>query len=289
MRVLVVNIPTGKPDSPFGDWARERYVPLLKKNIDLVKSPDTEVTFRFAEWGMYPVDMAYYRYLDHLAGEMVFHAAQHAEEEGFDAVMIDCFGDPMVYELRQALDIPVVAIGEASMLLTSMMCDKFGIVAISPLNIPETWEHLERYRIAGSCIQQLPIEGWEQGDGAGEDEGDDLADCGDKLERFMTTAKKLVAMGAEAIIPGCSITSPMVRLCPGQEDKYPNGVTEIDGAAVIDIIGESFKITEALASLRKGGSSWVSRKCKYAQPSDQIRKEALPITTSDKFRFWDIS
>jgi allantoin racemase len=68
--------------------------------------------------------MAFYRYVDHLAAPMVFQSAQHAQEEGFDAVIINCFGDPMLHELRQALDIPVIGIGEPTFLLSSVMCAK---------------------------------------------------------------------------------------------------------------------------------------------------------------------
>ena len=42
---------------------------------------------------------------------MVYYAARNAKEEGFDAVVVNCFGDPMLWELRQALDIPSSASG----------------------------------------------------------------------------------------------------------------------------------------------------------------------------------
>ena len=36
----------------------------MRRNIGL-SSPDTEIVFRFSEWGMGPIDMAFYRYIDH--------------------------------------------------------------------------------------------------------------------------------------------------------------------------------------------------------------------------------
>jgi hypothetical protein len=100
MKILYVNIPTGAEDSEFGDFAKNAYVPLMRKNIGLVKSPETEIVFRFCEWGMGPIDVAFYKYIDHLASRMVYYAARNAREEGFDAVVINCFGDPMLWELH---------------------------------------------------------------------------------------------------------------------------------------------------------------------------------------------
>ena len=282
MKILVVNIPSGEEQGPFGDWARNVYVPFLKKNIDLVRAPDTEVTYRFADKGLGPLEMAFYRYLDHLAGEMVFKAGQTADEEGFDAVMIDCFGDPMLYELRQALDIPVVGIGEASLLVATMMGRQFGMVNVSPYNIPEQQERVVRYGIADKCIGHVAIEGWEKGDVG------DLVDATDKVRRFIISARKLIDMGAEVIVPACSITSPMVRFCPGCEDKYPNGITEIDGVPVLDAVGSAFKMAETLASLKNGGSAWISRVAQYAQPSKQLALEAHEITDNNEYNFWDV-
>ena len=282
MKILVVNIPTGEENGPFGDWARNVYVPFLKKNIDLVKAPGTEVTYRFADKGMGPLEMAFYRYLDHLAGEMVFKAAQNADKEGFDAVMIDCFGDPMLYELRQSLNIPVVGIGEGALLVATMMGWKFGMVNVSPYNIPEQQERVVKYGIADKCVGHVAVEGWEAGDDG------DLVDASNKVERFIKSARKLIDMGAEVIVPACSITSPMVRFCPGAEDKYPNGITEIDGVPVLDSVGSAFKMAETLASLKNGGSSWISRVGQYAQPSDRVRKDAHEITDNTKYTFWDV-
>ena len=77
MKILVINIPSGEPGTPFEDWVRNFYVPMTKRNMDLVAEPDTEFTFRFSKWGMGPERTAFYRYMDHLASRMVFFAAQH--------------------------------------------------------------------------------------------------------------------------------------------------------------------------------------------------------------------
>ena len=282
MKILYVNIPTGTKASEFGDFAKNTYIPLTRKNMALVKSPETEIVFRFSEWGMGPIDMAFYRYIDHLASRMVYYSARNAKEEGFDAVVVNCFGDPMLWELRQALDIPVVGIGESSMLTATLMGHKFGIVHISPYNIPETDEHLAKYGLKERCVGQRPIDNWNDG----LEEG--LTDSKQKVEAFITSAQKLINDGAEVIIPGCSLMSPTMRLTPGAENLYPNGLTEVNGVPVVDAVSVTLKTAESMASLYRAGSGWISRKLLFAQPPQHVKDMSMAVTGNFNFKFWDV-
>jgi len=281
MKVLFVNIPTGKEDTEFGQFVKTAYVPFLQKNLDLVRQPDTEIVYRFCDWGMGPMEVAFTRYLDHLASRMIYFAAAHAEEEGFDAVVINCFGDPMLWEVRQALNIPVVGIGESSMLLSTLMGLKFGIVHISPYNIPETEDHIVKYGLKDRCAGIRPI-----AESAAEQE-QALFDAHHTIEAFTKTARELIADGAEILIPGCSLMSPAMRLAPGAKKEYPNGVTEIDGVLVADMIGDTIKMAEALVALKQGGSSWISRKLLFAQPTPKVKEISRMLTEEDRLHYWD--
>jgi len=249
----------------------------------LTKQKDTEIVFRFCEWGMGPIDVAFYRYLDHLASIMVYFAPANAEQEGFDAVGINCFEDPMLWQVRQALNIPVIGIGESSMLFATLMGYKFGIVHISPYNIPETEEHLVKYGLKDRCVGMRPIADW-----ADTGAQDGLTDSNLTIEAFITTARELIAAGAEVIIPGCSLMSPTVRLAPGAEKKYPNGLTEIDGVAIVDVLGQAIKLAETLVALNKGGSAWISRKLLFAQPSEHVLQLGKILTDNPGLKFWDV-
>ena len=72
------------------------------------------------------------------------------------------------------------------------------------------------------------------------------------------------------------------------ECEYPDGIIEIDGVPVLDSVGSAFKMAETLASLKNGGSAWISRIGQYAQPSEQIRLDAHEITDNTKYNFWDV-
>jgi len=281
MRILLVNIPAAEEDNEIGQFFKTTMVPLLRRNLDLVKQKDTEVTFRFSRWGLAGMDAVFYSYIDYLNTRLAFHAAAHAEEEGFDAIMICCFGDPMLWEIRQALNIPVVSPGESSMLLATMMGYKFGVVTISPYNIIGQKHNIAKYglreRLAG--VRAIPESGDEQIMA--------MQDAHHTIESFKKVARELIADGAEVIIPGCALMSPALRLAPGAEKDYPNGLTEVDGVPVADILSDTIKMAEMLVSLKRAGSCWISRKGLYAQATPRAKEFGQMVLKDDGPGFWD--
>ena len=75
-----------------------------------------------------------------------------------------------------------------------------------------------------------------------------------------------------------------MRVGIGVEDQYPNGFNEVDGVPVADVIGSALKMAEVLASLKKGGSSWVSRKCTFARPTQLAIDNARMVTDDIKLK-----
>jgi len=69
----------------------------------------------------------------------ILEKVKKAEDEGYNAVVIDCFGDPGLDAARELVNIPVVGANEASCHLAAQLAPKFSIINI----LPET-EHLVR-------------------------------------------------------------------------------------------------------------------------------------------------
>jgi len=69
----------------------------------------------------------------------ILEKVKKAEEEGYNAVVIDCFGDPGLDAARELVNIPVLGANEASCHLAAQLAPKFSIINI----LPET-EHLIR-------------------------------------------------------------------------------------------------------------------------------------------------
>jgi allantoin racemase len=65
-----------------------------------------------------------------LAAPEVIARVCMAERDGYEAVVIDCFGDPGVKASREVVNIPVVGAGEAAMYVAASLGHKFSIIAV---------------------------------------------------------------------------------------------------------------------------------------------------------------
>ncbi len=85
---------------------------------------------------------------DALAAPGVVAAALEAEAEGADAVIIDCMGDPGLDAAREAVNIPVLGPGEASMHAAAMLGHSFSVVTILDRVAPILRNHARIYGVA---------------------------------------------------------------------------------------------------------------------------------------------
>jgi Asp/Glu/hydantoin racemase len=277
MKICLANVAAGHK----GDAFVERLVEIWKQNFNLVKQKDTQITSRFSTWGVQGLDGFFFSNIDALNAQVVYHSAVSAEKDGFDAVLITCFGDPMLRQIRQAVDIPVVSIGESALLMATLMGHKFGIIHISEYNILETRHTIAKYglteRLANiRSINENPRE-----------QGGAIFDAGHAIENFKKVARALIADGAEVLIPACGLMSPALRLAPGAEKEYPNGLTEVDGVPILDVMSCGIKMAETLVSLKKNGSSWISRKNMYVRPTMEGLESGRMVLRDDRMNFWD--
>ena len=124
--------------------------------------------------------------------------ALEAERGGIDAFIIGHFQEPGLLEIRGALDIPVVGLGEATMLAALSMGRRFGLVTIDPVFIEwherQVRAHGLDQRLAGVHAIRVDLEGFMR---AFTDETRYAAVRAD----FVEQVRPLVAAGAEVIIP----------------------------------------------------------------------------------------
>ncbi len=118
MRIKVV-IPNSSEE--FRDEAvdHRRRVAMKGTTIDVVSLPRGPVSMEsFA-------DEAY-------ASPHLLNEIRRAEQEGYDAVTIDCAGDAGLRAAKEVSSIPVVGAGEASRLLALALGDKFSVITVLP-------------------------------------------------------------------------------------------------------------------------------------------------------------
>src|SRR6185369_6146970 len=113
-----------------------------------------------------------------------------AQESGFDAYVMGHFQDPGLYELRSALDIPVIGTGEATLLAASQLGRRLGLVTLDPVFEVWHYEQAERYGLDGRVVHVTGL-GCRPEDFADAFAGDDAAQAR-MIEDFVACARPLV-------------------------------------------------------------------------------------------------
>src|SRR3546814_16640558 len=81
----------------------------------------------------------------------VYEAGRTAEQEGFDAVVIDTMSDSGMAALRSVLSIPVIGPGKASMLYAQTLGAKFSVLAQWKPALPRYRKVIRDYGFERQC------------------------------------------------------------------------------------------------------------------------------------------
>lgn len=235
------------------------YWDMLRPHLAASAQPGTQIDVH----GITPFDSYAHPLVEfRCAREMIVHAIQ-AEREGYDAFIIGHFQDAGLYEVRAAVDIPVIALGEATMLWSCQLGQRLGIVTINPRFIP--WFHHQigkyglRERVTG--VHAVDFE-----------PGQILAAYGDERRaeevktQFEEQAKPLVDQGIDVLIPGGGI--PMLLFSNFHDHT-------VGGAPVINGIPIAVKMAEMAVSLRRQTGQGVSRTGDYVKAPGHVIEEFL--------------
>lgn len=238
------------------------YQEALERHFRRVADPGTRVEVFGVPpgtWaGQQPSQLFGYPAVFHAAlGPVFLRNAVRAEREGYDAFVIGTYIEPYLRELRAAVDIPVVSSLEATLLVGCSAAHTIGLVT---LNQPLLWSlkvSIERHRLGarvGALLAMEPELNEREIIGL-------LAAPGAYLDRFVETARRTVADHADAIIPAEGILAEIVAA---------NGVTSVDGAAVLDGIGIPVAYAEMLVKLWRGTGMLVGRRWHHARPPAEL-------------------
>jgi allantoin racemase len=69
------------------------------------------------------------------------------------AVIIGCFDDTGLWELKAKARVPVVGIGEAAYHVASVAAERFSVVTTLPVSVPVLEENLQRTGLAARCVR----------------------------------------------------------------------------------------------------------------------------------------
>ncbi|WP_226623255.1 aspartate/glutamate racemase family protein [Alloyangia pacifica] len=210
---------------------------MLHADVRATARPDTEIEFRYLpKSGCFTRSM----YAEHMNSVLFAEAALQAQADGFDAVYLGCWNDPL-YEAREALTIPVGSVGEQSMMAAMAMGKKFGVITVSEKTTVAITRDIEAYGFSARAIPRPARSFTPESDACLL--LDTLKDARSAvIPRFEEVAKGCIADGAEVILTGCTYYGPMLRAA---------GYTEVPGTGVtvLDATTASFKYLEAMTDL----------------------------------------
>ncbi|NRB03840.1 MAG: hypothetical protein HRU30_11310 [Rhodobacteraceae bacterium] len=235
------------------------YWDMLAPHLDAVSSAGTQVDIR----GITPFDSYAHPLVEfRCAREMICNAIR-AEREGYDAFVVGHFQDAGLYEARSVVDIPVIGLGEATMLWCCQLGQRLGIVTINPRFIPWFHQQIGKYGLKDRVVDVHSMT-FEPGQILGAyGDADKAAKVKDLFEK---QGRPLVAKGTDVLIPGGGI--PMLLF-----SKFHNH--QIDGAPVINGIPIAVKMAEMAVQLKSQTGQSVSRVGDYAKAPDHIIEEFL--------------
>jgi allantoin racemase len=235
------------------------YIERLQTALDTAASPG----IRFEVHGLDPPDHLFHPLTEFRCAAQAIRNALEAERAGYDGIVIGHFQEPGLLEIRGAVDIPVIGLGEANLLAALSMGGRLGLVTIDPIFIDWHERQVRAYglqqRVTGVRAIHVDLPGFMRA-------FTDEASYAQVRAAFIEQVRPLVADGAEVIIPAGGL--PMLLF--GRERPFV-----IDSALVLNGIAVVAKAAEMALALRRLTGSVVSRRGTYAKASAQCVEEYL--------------
>jgi Asp/Glu/hydantoin racemase len=237
------------------------YLAQLLPHMKACTDPEFDVEFKT----MTPSVTTVHALSEFRFSRAVIRGAIQAEREGYDAFFMNHFQDVGLYEARAAVKIPVLGLGEATLLHACTIGRKLGLLAINPAFIPAHNDQIARYglqqRVAGLRAIEANISDYMEA----------FASPAKKLELqalFEREARRLIDAGADVIVPTGGI--PMMLFGMAAD-------ANVDRAPIVNGVTVVIKAAEMAIKLKRLGVPTVSRipQSGFALPSNQTLDEFL--------------
>jgi allantoin racemase len=164
-----------------------------------------------------------------MAAPHVIREVERANEEGADAVIIDCVCDPGLHAAREVSSIPVVGPGEAAFSLALTQGTTFSVIVPSQPLIPIMVRNLRAYgvceRVASVRSADVPIL--------------DLGMSSGATERIVSIGRRILEEeNPETLVLGCTGMAPLAE-----------AMHQALGVPVVEPAAAAIKLAETLVAL----------------------------------------
>jgi allantoin racemase len=235
------------------------YFEGLKARAAKVARPGVEVDFHGMPPETYggptPAEVAVHPYLMSLHVQFILDNALRAQKQGYDVFAVGSVQDPALELARSLVDIPVVGYGESAMHFACCLGSRFAVLAFAA----GFGQMLDlRIHELGLRERALPTVVLDVGF---DDVGRALQEPGELVRVFEAAARKAIAQGAEALIPGQLYLSEAIARA---------GLTRIDEAPIVDGLAATLKMAEAMFDLKRLGIGVTRRGYTHARPTQEM-------------------
>jgi len=231
------------------------YVAKVEAHLKAILDPEFSATFHTTT----PPATTTHAITEFRIARNLIRNAVEAEKQGYDAMAITHFQDAGLAEVKSVAAIPVLGLGETTLMHSLTLGRKIGLITINPVFIPWHEDQVIRYGL------QQRVVGVRAVDATVADFINAFADkkAFDALyPKWEKEVRTLLAAGADVIVPAGGL--PMM-LFSG----------EFEGAPVVNGVTLIAKSAELAIRLRKLGMAKVSRRSNFVKPPEKALKEFL--------------
>jgi Asp/Glu/hydantoin racemase len=232
------------------------YIAKVEAHLKSILEPDFEATFHTTT----PPATTTHAITEFRIARNLIRNAVQAEKQGYAAMAITHFQDAGLAEVKSVVDIPVLGLGETTLLHACTLGRKLGLVTINPVFIPWHEDQVMRYGLRDRVLGVRAV------NASVKDFIDAFADKNayDSLfPKWETECRVLLDAGADVIVPAGGL--PMMLF----------GGSEMDGAPVVNGVTLIAKSAELAVKLRRLGMAKVSRRSNLVKPPEKALREFL--------------
>ena len=231
------------------------YVAKVEAHLKSILDPEFSATFHTTT----PPATTTHAITEFRIARNLIRNAVEAEKQGYDAMAITHFQDAGLAEVKSVAEIPVLGLGETTLMHSLTLGRKLGLITINPVFIPWHEDQVIRYGLQQRVVGVRAVE----------------ATVADFINAFASPealqklkplwekeCRTLLAAGADVIVPAGGL--PMM-LFSG----------EFEGAPVVNGVTLIAKSAELAIKLRKLGMARVSRRSNFVKPPEKALREFL--------------
>jgi Asp/Glu/hydantoin racemase len=233
------------------------YFARLTKYVSSVVSGGVDVELH----GIQPGDRHLHPITEFRCAAQVIANAIAAQRAGCDAFVIGHFQEPALQEVRAAVEIPVVGLGEATMLHACTIGRKIGLVTINPVFIPYHEDQIVRHGLEHRVVAVRAITAQvAEFNRAFDDEKEFERLC----DAFAQQVRPMLELGIDVVVPAGGY--PMLLF--GRRTGFT-----VDGATVLNGLPVALAAAETAVRLRRLNGTATSRRGVHALPAHEAVEE----------------